>query len=385
LNFKPVLEKLRNWNTVAQTLRYVLKPPVTDDENEPVYDDDGDLVYDAGIPSCVCDDSRVRTHIWPTKATGRWSSAWPSLQNLGKGVETLLGDIFKEDYKYPLRSLFRASEGCVFIEADYIGAEIASAAFMCGDAQLLEHVRRNQLPEEHPDHYDIHSHIAVETFRLDCEPSKGALKKIGKGYTRDVSKQTIFGIFYGRSPRAIAEGLRSQGVIVSEEEAKATVEHLRKLYPKLLPFFEQCAKRVETHGWLANAFGRYRRFPTPIDDEQLKRFGRQAKNFPIQGLVADVVNQAVYHIGRLRDQWKLKSKLVLQIHDAIILEVPEVEVKVVYEKLLPQAMVKCVPIWSTDLDGSVQDETPHYLGIDRTIFREWGVAMKDLSPFGIKG
>ena len=74
------------------------------------------------------------------------------------------------------------------------------------------------------------------------------------------------------------------------------------------------------------AFGRYRRFPKPIDDEQLKRFERQAKNFPIQGLVADVVNQAVYHLCRLRDQWGLKSKLVLQIHDAIILEVPEAEV-----------------------------------------------------------
>jgi DNA polymerase I-like protein with 3'-5' exonuclease and polymerase domains len=99
--------------------------------------------------------------------------------------------------------------------------------------------------------------------------------------------------------------------------------------------------------------------------------------------VADVVNQAVYHIGRLRDQWELKSKLVLQIHDAIILEVPEQEVKVVYEKLLPQAMVKSVPIWSTDLDGNVQNEVPHFLGIDRTVCREWGVAVKDISPFGI--
>ena len=154
-------------------------------------------------------------------------------------------------------------------------------------------------------------------------------------------------------------------------------------YPNLLPFFERCAKRVETHGYLVNAFGRYRRFPTPIDDEQLKRFGRQAKNFPIQGLVADVVNQAVSHICRLRDQWGLQSKLVLQIHDAIILEVPEAEVKIVYEKLLPQAMVKSVPIWSTDLDRNVQNETPYFLGIDRTVFREWGVAVKDLTPFGI--
>jgi len=156
------------------------------------------------------------------------------------------------------------------------------------------------------------------------------------------------------------------------------------LYPKLLPFFEQCAKRVETHRWLANAFGRYRRFPVPIDEEQLKRFGRQAKNFPIQGLVADVVNQAVYHLCHLRDEWGLKSKLVIQIHDAVILEVPETEVKVVYEQLLPQAMVDAIPIWTTALDGHVQKGCPHFLGIDRTIFREWGVPVKDLTPFGIK-
>ena len=386
LNFKSTLEKLRNWNTVSQTLRYVLKPPVKDeDTGELVYDDEGDLLYDAGIPSCVCDDDKVRTHIWPTKATGRWSSAWPSLQNLGKGVEKLLKDIFQEEYKYPLRSLFRAAKGCYFVEADYVGAEIANAAFMCNDVQMLDHVRRNQLPEDNPDHYDIHSHIAVSTFKLDCTPSKTGLAEIGKAHLRDISKQTIFGLFYGRSPRAIAEGARSQGYVVSEQEALAVVEQVRALYPSLLPFFNQCADRITTHRWLANAFGRYRRFPEPIDEEQRKRFERQAKNFPIQGMVADVVNQAVYHILRLRDEWKLKAKLVLQIHDAIILEVPEEEVKIVYEKLLPQGMVAAVPIVSTDLNGvAAKNSTPHYLGLDINVCKEWGTSIKDLSVFGIK-
>ena len=386
LNFKEILEKLRNWNTVAQTLRYVLKPPTKEeDTGEPVLDSEGNLLYDAGIPSCVCDDGRVRTHIWPTKATGRWSSSQPSLQNLGKGVENLLQDIFKEEYRYSLRSIFRASKGCVFVEADYTGAEIASAAFMCNDTQMLEHVRRNLLPETHPDHYDIHSHIAASTFKLDCEPSKAGLKAIGKGYLRDIAKQTIFGIFYGRSPRTIAESARSQGFIVSEEDARAVVEQLRTSYPRLLPYFERCAARVTTHRWLANAFGRYRRFPEPLDDEQRKRFERQAKNFPIQGLVADVVNQAAYHVCALRDKWGLKSKLVLQIHDAIILEVPEGEVKIVYEELLPAAMIEAVPIWGADLSGEIaRNSVPHYLGIDINVCREWGTSIKDFSIFGIK-
>jgi uracil-DNA glycosylase family 4 len=384
LNFKPVLEKLRNWNTVSQTLRYVLKPPVKDETDEPVYDDEGNLLYDKGIPSCVCDDNRVRTRIWPTKATGRWSSVQPSLQNLGKRVENTLKDIFQEEYQSPLRSLFQASTGHVFIEADYIGAEIASAAFMCNDATLLEHVRRNQLPEDHPDHYDIHSQIAVTTFKLDCKPSKHELERIGKAFTRDISKETIFGIFYGGSPRTSAERLRSQGVIVSEEEAQSVVQLLRENYPRLLPYFDQCAARAESHRWLANAFGRYRRFPAATDEEQLKRFERQAKNFPIQGLVADVVNHAVDHLYTLRNEWGLKSKLVLQIQDAIILEVPEPEIKIVYEQLLPEAMIRRVPIFSTDMNGHpLPNSIPRHLGIDIAIFKEWGKPIKDLSVFGM--
>jgi len=102
-------------------------------------------------------------------------------------------------------------------------------------------------------------------------------------------------------------------------------------------------------------------------------------------MVADVVNQAVYHILRLRDEWKLKAKLVLQIHDAIIPEVPEEEVKIVYEELLPQGMVAAVPIVSTDLNGSAaRNSTHHYLGLDINVCKEWGTSIKDLSVFGIK-
>lgn len=386
LNFKPVLEKLRNWNTVAQTLRYVLKPPVkNEDTGEPVTDDDGNVLYDAGIPNCVCDDNKVRTHIWPTKATGRWSSSQPSLQNLGKGVEELLKDIFKEEYKYPLRSIFKAEPGWYFIEADYTGAEIASAAYMCNDTQMLEHVRRNQLPESDPDHYDIHSHVAVSAFKLNCEPSKQGLKNIGKKHFRELSKKVIFGIFYGRSPRAIAEGARSEGFIVSEEDAKAIVMQLQTTYPKLLGYFDQCAARITSHRWLANAFGRYRRFPEPLDDEQRKRFERQAKNFPIQGLVADVVNQAASHLYRLRNKLNLYGKFVLSIHDAIMVYCPKSEVKVIYEELLPIGMVRSVPIFSTDFDGHpLVNHSPRYFGIDRNVFTEWGSPIDDLSQFGIQ-
>ena len=384
LNFRPVLDKLRHWNTVAQTLRYVLRPPKTDESLEPVYDDNGDLVYDAGIPSCVCDDGRVRTHIFPTKATGRWSSAWPSLQNLGKRIEGTLQEVFAHEYRHPLRSIFQAPPGHVLIEADYVGAEVACAAYMCNDANMLEHVRRNQLPEEHPDYYDIHSRVAVSAFRLDCPPTKAGLKSIQKEYLRIIAKSVLFGLFYGRSPRAIAEGSKSEGILVTDHEATAIINQIDREYPKLLPYFEQCAARAEYPQWLCNSFGRYRRFPQWLDQEQLQRFRRQAKNFPIQGVVADAVNRAVDHLDRHRKRMKLRSRIVLQIHDAILMQVPDDEVKIVYETLLPLAMTESVPIVSTDLNGHPRKGVPlRHLGIDLEVFREWGNPIRDLSVFGI--
>ena len=385
LNFRPVLDKLRHWNTVAQTLRYVLRPPKTDETLEPVYDDHGDLIYDAGIPSCVCDDGRVRTHIFPTKATGRWSSAWPSLQNLGKRIEGTLKEVFQDEYRHPLRSIFQAPPGHVLIEADYVGAEVACAAFMCNDANMLEHVRRNQLPEEHPDYYDLHSRVAVSAFHLDCPPTKSGLKSVGKEYLRIVAKAVLFGLFYDRGPRAIAEGSKSEGILVSESEARSIIEQINHAYPRLLPYFEQCAARAEYPQWLCNSFGRYRRFPPWLDSEQLKRFERQAKNFPIQGLVADVVNRAIDHLYVRRNRMKLRSRIVLQIHDAILMQVPDDEVKIVYEELFPLAMTECVSIVSTDPAGNPRKGVPlRNLGIDLEVFREWGNPIRDLSVFGIQ-
>ena len=296
----------------------------------------------------------------------------------------MLKTIFQEDYEYPLRSIFHASPGHVFVEADYVGAEIACAAYMCNDEALLEHVRRNQLPEDDPDYYDIHSHVAVSAFRLPCEPSKKGLKEYGREYLRILAKAVIFGLFYGRSARAIAEGAKSEGISVSEYEAQSIIDQIDEMYPELLPYFKRCEHRAGNPGWIANACRRFRRFPEAMDDEQLKRFGRQAKNFPIQSLVADAVSQAIYYLYKYRNEWGLKAKIVLQVHDAIIMEVPFDEVNLVYTELFPKAMVESVPLYRADLDGRIAEgSSPKFLGIDREIFEEWGKPLKDLARFGI--
>jgi DNA polymerase-1 len=333
-------------------------------------------MYDGGIPSFICDDGRVRTHIYPTKATGRWSSSRPSLQNISKKAESKLVKIMGDDYRYSLGSLFRPAEGCVFIEADYIGAEIAAAAFMCNDKNLLDHVARNQLPEIDPNYYDIHSHIAVAAFRLECDATKSGLKSIGKEDYRTVAKSILFGLFYGRSPRAIADECRTLGIDVSDDEAERLIKQIGVMYPKLLPYFEACEQRAAKPGWLVNAFGRYRRFPETGDQQTLKRFGRQAKNAPIQGTVADAVNRAVDYLFVFRNRWELKTKLALQKHDAILLEVPYNEIEIVRDKLLPLVMVEKVPIYPVNLDGKInKKQPPRFLGIDVAVMSDAGTKM----------
>jgi hypothetical protein len=83
---------------------------------------------------------------------------------------------------------------------------------------------------------------------------------------------------------------------------------------------------------------------------------------------------------------KLKTRIAMQIHDAIIFECPEDEVKIVYEKLIPDSMVKGVPIYATDFNGKrLPDAVPRFLEVDRELFYEWGVPVKDKTKFGITG
>jgi DNA polymerase-1 len=306
------------------------------------------------------------------------------MQNLGSGVEEEFRKIFGEEYKHPLRSIFHATPGYVFISADYTGAEIAVAAYQCRDEAMLGHVARNQLPESDPDYYDIHSHVAVAAFGLKCEPSKQGLKKTGKGYLRGIAKKVLFGIFYGRGPKAIAEECAAEGVRVTETEAQAVIDELDRMYPGLLPYFKECETRAGTPGWLATGFGRYCRFPQAMDTTQLKRFGRQAKNFPIQSTVADIVNRAVDFLSVRKTKEKLKTRIVLQIHDDLTLEVPLEEAKYVYEELLPDTMIRSVPVFPADLAGRIRPgAAPQYLGVEKKMFFEWGCPLEDLSPFGI--
>ncbi len=334
----------------------------------------GNRVYPGGLPAAICTDGRVRTTIYPVKETARWSSARPPLQNISKRRESDYKKLVGDRYQYPIRSILRASKGHVLIESDYKGAELFGMAVLSGDPSLLEHVRRNQLPEDHEQYFDIHSYISTIAFDFDCPPTKAGLASIDKLYMRTVAKSVVFGCAYGRGAKAIALATREEGIDVSVDDAQKVVDSIFEAYPRLAPFFEECRRRAREERWMCGAFGRFRRFPMAADRKTQGDIERQAMNFPIQNMVADAINRAVDNVLVYRDTHAdIDFKLALQIPDALLFEVPFMFVGRFIDEVLPACMVDAVPIYPTALDGTVIDETPHYMGVDSHAYQAWGV------------
>lgn len=382
---------LRDYRFLNQVLKTVLKPPKWDQASSNyATDEDGQPVYERGLGKCICRDSMVRTFITMLLETGRWASSRPNLQNISKRREKEYVRLLGNSYKYTLRSIFRADPGHVLIEADYIGAELFGMAIMARDKTMIEHALRNQLPEDHPKHYDIHSHVAVLAFKLECAPSKAGLRSIDKENLRIVAKAVIFGIAYGRGAKAIAMAAKEDKVEITTEEAQEVIDTVFEMYPGLRPLFDSCKARAtdpvsyrrdecaarkgtKAPRFLRNCFGRIRRFPWTKDDKLRADFEREAMNFPIQGMIADVVTRAIRNIYDYRNKHNLKFRISMQIHDALLFCVPYDEVDIVINKVLPLCMIKQVPIWPSNVDGEPHDiEKPYHLGIDVEISENWG-------------
>jgi len=378
----PIAKLLRNTRFLTQLLNTTLRPPATNKKDKSIVllDDDGNPFYEKGLMFHLCADSRIRTNINQLLETGRLASRRPNLQNISKKREADYKDIAGEAYMAPLRSMFVAPPGCVLVEADYQSAELALMAWMSQDAAMLDHVRRNLLGEKHPDFYDIHSQIAVKFFQLDCEPTKDGLKKAGAAHLRTAAKNVIFGYAYGRGAEAIARQCKEESKPgqpdVTVEQAKLLIDGLSELYPGLVGYFQECRNCVLNPGWLRNCFGRVRRFRTPSEND-LKTLGelqRQCMNFPIQSGVADAVSRAADHLYQYRLTHSVVYKIAMQIHDAILLEVPIEHLEEVYDVVLPTCMTDMVDVWPCDLDGFTLPgiTEPYHLGTEREVFLRWG-------------
>lgn len=382
-NFGEQVGWLRDYRFVNQVLKSSLRPPVWDESGSAYkQDEDGNWLYEKGLAGCICDDHRVRTFLSLYMETCRWSSSRPPLQNLSKRRDAEYARILGDKYRFSIRSIFEADPGYVLIEADISGAELLAMGILSGDQQLLDHARRGCLPEHHPDYYDIHSNIAVLAFKLSCPPTKAGLGKEFK-HLRIVAKSVIFGCAYGRGAKAIALAIREDGVQITEEEAQAVIDTIFALYPGLVSLFAECRNRA-TGGddglenpprWLGSDYGAYRRAPV-IDPKERKLRGdieREFMNWPIQHMVAGVVNTAVHNFRMYRAKHKLHFKMALQIHDALLFLVPLAEVEKFVTDALPTCMTKQAPIYRCTLDGvRVPGEKPYFMGFDYDIYHYWG-------------
>lgn len=377
----PTAAKIRDYKFMSQVLQSTLRRPTVADDGDFEVDDNNNYVYEKGLVGCVHSDGKVRTHLFQTKETGRASSSRPPLQNLSSRREDDYRRILGERYQHPIRSILRVPEGCVGIETDLTGAELAVLAWLAQDANMIEHVRRNILPEDHPDHYDIHSQQAVKAFNIQgVEPTKKGLIAVGKKGLRVAAKNVNFGIPYGRGPEAIARQCKEEGVNVTPEECQDMIDAYFDSYPKTRTFLAECRRRSQDEGFLVGPYGRIRRFVPPPPNERAVRGEqeRQAQNFPIQGGVADAVSIALNNFYRYRETHpEIYYDIALQIHDAIVLIVPVEYAEVVYNEVVPRCMVDEVPFYPRFLDGTlIPNAGPYYFGADREVFVHWGEKIK---------
>lgn len=372
--------KIRDYKFVSQVLQSTLRKPAADETGEFELDENGNYVYDKGLVGCAHSDGRVRTHFFQTKETGRASSSRPPLQNLSSRREDDYKRIIGKDrYLHPVRSILRVPEGCVGMETDLTGAELAVLAWLAQDKNMIEHVRRNLLPEDDPDHYDIHSQQAVKTFRLKgVTPTKKGMEAAGVKGLRVAAKNVNFGIPYGRGAEALARQCKEEGHDVTADQCQAMIEAYFSSYPKTKEFLAECRARSQEPGFLVGPYGRMRRFVPSADRAVRGEQERQAQNFPIQGGVADAVSIALSNFYQYREEHTdIDYKIAMQIHDAIMLIVPIEHAERVYKEVIPKCMVDDVPFWPRRLDGVlIPNAGPYHFGADRDVFVHWGEKLK---------
>jgi DNA polymerase-1 len=271
--------------------------------------------YLGPLPSLISDaDGRLHTTFNQTVAsTGRLSTTNPNLQSIP--IRTELG---KE-----IRSAFVAEQGSRLLSADYSQIELRILAHVSGEPKLREAFARGD---------DIHTATAVEV--LGKEPAQ-----LTSG-DRSVAKMINFGIVYGISAYGLSENLE-----IPREQAQEYIDAYLARFPLVQDFIERTIEQAKRDGYVTSLLGRRRPVPEiRASNRQTRALGeRLAVNFVMQGSNADIIKVAMIDIHRrLRDEGRA-AKLVLQVHDELLLEVPDTEVTAVKE-LVREEMTGAYPL-----------------------------------------
>ena len=252
--------------------------------------------YADGLQTNIESDGKIRTTFNQTiTATGRLSSTDPNLQNIP----------MREDLGRRIRKCFYPAEGCVFVDADYSQIELRVLAHMSGDEKLIEAYREAK---------DIHRTTASQVFHVPFDEVTDQMRRNAKAVN--------FGIVYGISSFGL-----SQGLSISRKEAQDYINDYFHTYPKIKAFLDRLVRNAREKGYAESLFGRRRPVPELKSSNFMQRsFGeRVAMNSPIQGTAADISKIAMIRVfNRLRKEG-MQSKLILQIHDELLIEAPNDE------------------------------------------------------------
>jgi DNA polymerase-1 len=274
--------------------------------------------YADGLAVYIGEDGRIHTTFQQTiTATGRLSSVEPNLQNIPIRME--LGRL--------IRKVFVPQEGYTLLDADYSQIELRVLAHMSGDENLIQAYREAQ---------DIHRLTASQVFHVPFDEVTSLQRRNAKAVN--------FGIVYGISSFGL-----SQDLSITRKEAQEYIQKYFETYPKIKEFLDGCVEGAKEAGYVTTMFGRRRPVPELKSSNFMQRsFGeRVAMNAPIQGTAADIIKIAMIRVDQRLKKEGLKSRLLLQVHDELLIEAykPELEeVKTILAEEMSGAASLSVPL-----------------------------------------
>jgi uracil-DNA glycosylase family 4 len=388
----PIVKALLNYNRINTVCKSFLREDET-----------------GGINGNIWPDGRIHSDFSQLTNTGRLRTSKPNCQNFPKASEGYIRDIFadkrqelveagqlgeKEEYPPSIRTVFVPPPGHIIIECDYSQAELFVTAGISQDAVMMDLLTT---PGK-----DMHDKTTIESFKPvvympDGSPYneeymlalaarsedefKAEQKKLiyvdqkGKRMSREEFKDTMrvsgksinFGILYGRGAHAIATQINAEtGLGVTAEEIQIGIDGWHRTYSNASAFFSSMHKQALEVGYVANIWGRRRWFGKAENRAQEGAIQREAANHPIQGTVGDTMSLAIDRVANEKLLRGLRFKIINQVHDALLFEVPEDEI---------DKSVEVIRWGMGDIELPMPGG-PMKLGVDIDFYIRWGEKMK---------
>ncbi len=284
--------------------------------------------YCEGLLKVIADDGRIHSSFNQTETrTGRISSTEPNLQNIP--VRTELGR--------EMRKFFCAKDGWLLVDADYSQIELRVLAHISGDENMIEAFKNND---------DIHAITASQVFNMPLEMVTPLM--------RSRAKAVNFGIVYGIGAFSLGKDIG-----VSMREASQYIKNYLAHYSGVDEYMKRVVERAKLDGYVETMFGRRRYLPELSTGKAMMRaFGeRVARNMPIQGTAADIIKIAMVRVDERLKRENMQARLILQVHDELIVEAPEAESE------------KAAKILQEEMENAVQLSVP--LTADAAIGKTW--------------